>query len=380
MAIGRRPSIERAENDLLYDEDGRRHIDMFSANGTAWLGHANPAVTARVAEQLGRVWVTGALDTRVRREAKAAIEGFFPASHALAGLCSTGMESAEFAMRIARVVTRRNGVVGFENSMHGKSLATAYLGWDNKDRVELPGFHRLPFVGICPEGEILERLRGILAGQAVSAVFVEPLQGTGGGHMASKRFYEEVYRLCRERDALLVFDEILTGFYRTGSAFFFSDLGFVPDVVLIGKAMGNGFPVSGVVVDRKYAIRREMLPGSTYAGNALASAAVVATLREMRSMALPEKVAGIEKTVLEHLGSLREMGVVLRGKGAVWIVELPPGPDVEEIVTNIFRRGVLVGYTGRRIRILPPATIEPGNLEKACAVVREELSEALRRR
>lgn len=365
--------IARAENDILFTEDGQRCIDMFSAHGTTWLGHGNRDITARIAEQLDKVWVTGGLETPVSIEAKMMVESFFPSSHELCGLYSTGMESAEFAIRIARAITKRNGVIGFEQSMHGKSLATAYLGWDNKDNLQLPDFYRLPFIQSCSEKEILRQLKGILESHSISAVFVEPLQGVGGAYMASNAFYQEVSRLCLRMNVLLVFDEILTGFYRTGREFFFSELGFVPDIILIGKGMGNGFPVSGVVVDRKCPIQKEMFPGSTYSGNPLASAAVLATLRQMRSMDLPRKVARIEKTIIENFRSLQGIGMVLRGIGALWIVELPPGLNIEDIAAKIYRRGVLVSYSGCQLRILPAATIEMSNLERACSIIKDEL-------
>ncbi len=368
--------IARAENDILFTEDGQRCIDMFSAHGTTWLGHGNRDITARIVEQLDKVWVTGGLETPVSIEAKVMVESFFPSSHELCGLYSTGMEAAEFAIRIARVVTKRNGVIGFEQSMHGKSLATAYLGWDNKDNLQLPDFYRIPFVQSCPEKEILRQLIAILESRPVSAVFVEPLQGIGGAYMASNAFYQEVSRLCLQNHVLLVFDEILTGFHKTGREFFFSELGFIPDIVLIGKALGNGFPVSGVVVNKKYPVQKAMLPGSTFSGNPLASAAVLATLRQMRSMDLPEKVASIEKTILENFGSLKEIGIACRGKGALWIVELPPGLNIDEIVANVYRRGVLVSHSSCHLRILPAATIEMSNLERACSVIKEELVRA----
>src|SRR5438105_3289880 len=149
--------FDAAWNDLLFDEDGRRYIDMFSAHGTTWLGHGHAAVKAALAQQLEKVWITGALATAVRAEAEALAASFFPASHRVAGFYSTGMEAAEFALRIARVATRRTGVIGFERSMHGKSTATSYLCWDNQDGLDLPPFHRLPFVPKCPESDILSQ-------------------------------------------------------------------------------------------------------------------------------------------------------------------------------------------------------------------------------
>jgi acetylornithine/succinyldiaminopimelate/putrescine aminotransferase len=271
-------------------------------------------------------------------------------------------------------------VIGFEHSMHGKSMATAHLGWDNHDDVRIPEFHRLPFVSSCSEDAILESLAGRLRHHPISAVFVEPIQASGGGHMASPRWYGEVARLCREHDALLVFDEILTGFHRTGPPFFFSTLGVVPDVVLLGKALGNGFPVSGVVVHRRHAIVKAMLPGSTYAGNPLAAAAVLATLQHMQDADLPSRVARIDAAIRAGLGHLGPIGVALRGRGALWVLELPPGLDVEQAAISIYRAGVCVGFAGRYLRILPAATIEPDHLARACAVIAEQLERISRGR
>jgi len=369
----RMPHIIKAENDILFDEHGRQVVDLFSANGTTWLGHCNPQVTTAVAEQLQRVWITGGLPAGFLAEAKSLVETLFPDSHSVAGFYSTGMEAAEFAIRVARSATGRTGVVGFERSMHGRSMATAYLGWDNRDELNVPCLHRLPFVHDHAEEEVLRRLEETLKGGSVSAVFVEPIQATGGGYTASPRFFEAAIRLCREHEALTVFDEILTGFYRTGSPFLFSELAEVPDIVLIGKAMGNGFPVSGVVVRRDIAITTAMLPGSTFAGNPLAAAAVAATLKQMRLLDLPAMVSAIERIIIETLSDLQGHGITLRGKGAMWIMELPESMDVQTIIANLYNTGVFVSFAGRFIRILPAATIRPENLLEGCRMIRQEL-------
>jgi acetylornithine/succinyldiaminopimelate/putrescine aminotransferase len=374
-----RPRIVRSVNDLLFAADGQRYIDLFSAHGATILGHCHPVVVAEVAAQLERVWLTGGLDSEVLAQTHADIESFFPSSHRVAALYSTGMEAAEFALRVARVATGRVGAAGFENSMHGKSLATAFLGWDNHDVVQLPDFYRLPFVHRASEEQVLGELSRALRERKVGAVFVEPLQGSAGGRMASDGFYREVARLCAEHGALLIFDEILTGFYRTGAVFRFEELRITPDVVLIGKAMGNGFPVSAVVADRRIAIRQQMLPGSTFAGNPLAGAAVSATLTHLRALDVASRVAAIEQTVVRNLGWLRDTEITLRGKGALWVIELPGTVDVEAIVVAIYSAGVCVGITGRQIRIMPAATIEPANLERGCTVIADELTRALKR-
>ena len=137
---------------------------------------------------------------------------------------------------------------------------------------------------------------------------------------------------------------------RTGPAFFFSDLGFEPDVVLIGKALGNGFPVSGVVVDRRHPVRPEMLPNSTYAGNALASAAVSATLEQIRELDLPRRVARIEATIVQALGGLEAIGAALRGRGAV-----APAPSIRILAPRIVSPRLVI-----RSRIKPmPSVLSP---------------------
>jgi acetylornithine/succinyldiaminopimelate/putrescine aminotransferase len=369
----RYPNIIRAENDILVTGDGKRCIDLFSAHGAVLLGHTHRLIGEKISEQLEHVWISGGLETPAYVEAKVLIESFFPDSHSLAALYSTGMESAEFAIRMARIVTGKIGVIGFEQSLHGKSLATAYLGWDNQDGVHLPGYFRLPFVQTVSEEKVLELLDKTLSEQDISAVFIEPLQGSGGGYMASRQFYRETAQLCRKADALLVFDEILTGFYRTGTPFFFSDLGFVPDIVLSGKAMGNGFPVSAVVADKTHRIQKEMLPGSTFAANPLASAAVAATLQQMQTLNLPAMVAEIEKIVRKHFDPLKKIGITPRGRGALWIIELPQDMNMKDIVTNIYKAGVLVGFTQQQLRLMPAATIELKKLEFACTCITEEL-------
>jgi acetylornithine/succinyldiaminopimelate/putrescine aminotransferase len=121
-----------------------------------------------------------------------------------------------------------------------------------------------------------------------------------------------------------------------------------------------------------------MLPGSTFAGNPLACAAVRATLRNLRALNVESRVAAIEQAVTGSLGWLRGTEIALRGKGALWVIELPESMDIDPVVFGIYSAGVCVGVTGRQIRIMPAATIEPANLERGCTVVAEQLHKACR--
>jgi acetylornithine/succinyldiaminopimelate/putrescine aminotransferase len=200
-------------------------------------------------------------------------------------------------------------------------------------------------------------------------VIVEPIQASHGGYEATRDFYQSLHKLCAETGTLLVFDEILTGLWRTGEPFYFRGQGLRPDVVLIGKGLGGGFPVSAVVVDQNIAIEPRMLPTSTFAGNSLAAAAAAAALGEMRRMELPARVAAIAMCVRESLDPLAQHGVALRGRGALWVLEMPAGVDMPRLLKDVYEHGVAIGGAGRFIRLLPAATIVPENLRQACEVL-----------
>ena len=144
-----------------------------------------------------------------------------------------------------------------------------------------------------------------------------------------------------------------------------------PDIVLIGKAMGNGFPVSGVVVDRTIDITSEMLPGSTFSGNPLAAAAVAATLSQMQNLPLRSTVARIGDAIATTLGPLRDAGVAVRGRGAMWVLEFPAGVNVGDVAERVLDAGVVASVVGSYIRLLPAATIPMDHLVQACTAIRD---------
>lgn len=361
--------VDHAVNELVFDPGGKAYIDLFTGCGTTFLGHAHPEITAAIGRQMERVWITGKLPTDVSQRAKQLIESYFPASHRMICMYSTGMESAEFALRVARVHTGRRRLIGFERCMHGKSMATAFLGWHN-EMVDLPDFIRLPFLPAASEAEILDQVDQQLAGEDVAAVFIEPFQGSGGGYIATPDFYQRLARLCSRYGSLLVADEIFTGFHRTGAPFVYESLGFMPDIVLFGKALGNGFPISGAVAVDNIEVTGPMLPSSTFAGNPLAAAAAAATLEQMGELDMVGNVTEIERTICAGLAPLAGH-IAVRGRGALWVLEIAPPVNVVAVANDIFRGGVLVSPTSRFIRLLPAATISLQRLSEACAIVRD---------
>lgn len=359
------PVIAKAYGDTLVDDQGKRYLDLFGGFGACLLGHAQAELVSALTEQIQGPWLLGGLPHPQAQAVTRALEPYLPPGLCFAGLYSTGMEVAELAIRMARAATDRHGVLGFAGSMHGKSLATAHLGWDNQDGVELPGWHRMPFVDRAAEADILEQTYQVLRQGEVGAVFVEVMQGSNGAHEASSAFYGSLAELVRDAGALLVCDEILTGFYRTGPRFRFELHGLQPDAVLIGKAFSNGFPASGLLLRQPLTLVPQMLPGSTYAGNPLACVAVAHTLALIQKLDVERRVREIAGIVTTQLTPLPR-GWTLRGAGALWVLDCLTPENCHRLMTASFRGGVCVGGYGKWLRIMPAAIIDPDKLETAC--------------
>ncbi|MCA9186050.1 MAG: aminotransferase class III-fold pyridoxal phosphate-dependent enzyme [Pirellulaceae bacterium] len=363
------PTIVRACRATLIDSDGREYIDMFSANGTAWLGHSDPAIVTAIQRQLDAVSITGSLPTPAFAAARDALAQWIPDDYQLAGLTSSGMEAFEFATRIARVATRRNHLLGFSGNMHGKSAVACYLGWDNNDLLDLPHCLRLPYVAERCEEDILALVEEHLGDNHVAAICIEPIQASNGGHRPNNAFFQQIASLAAAQRTCVIFDELLTGFHRTGPAFFFQHVGVAPDILLLGKALGNGFPVSAVMVRRPLHVSPAMLPGSTYAGNPLAATAVAATLHRMHELSLSAKLPWIEQHLCQLAKRLAARSITVRGMGAMWFVELPTETAMRKLAERIYASGIAIGFSRRWLRLLPPVTIEPDRLQFACDTI-----------
>src|SRR5258706_2352832 len=222
--------------------------------------------------------------------------------------------------------------------------------------------HTLDFVAQAGEARILDDLARLLRTRRIAALFVEPVQGSNAAHEASRDFYRGAIDLCRETGTLSVFDETLTGLHRTGPTFYVELLDTLPDVLLYAKCLGNGFPVSSIAVKEPIVPTSRALPGSTFAGNPMALAAVEATLIAMGTLPMGANVAAIEKVVRAALAGVHEGGATLRGRGALWCLEFADKERLERVNVALREAGLLVTCTERFIRLLPAATMEPRRL------------------
>jgi 4-aminobutyrate aminotransferase-like enzyme len=371
-------SIIHAQDDLLYTADGRTLIDLFTAHGTVWLGHRRKEVGQAIAEQLNSVWITGGHPTPAVQLMRDTVNDFLPEGYCLASLASTGMEANEQAFRIARVSTRRNNALGLLGAMHGKSFATASLAWDNADGLEIPQIHRVASGPDQNESTMLDAIENSLRSYKVAAIYIEPIHGTSLGWQATPAFYKALRGMTLMYGAMLIYDEVLTGFFRTGSLFRFMQHEVEPDVIVFGKACGNGFPVAGVAVNKDISIVPRMLLGSTYSNNALAAAAVNSTLLCLRALNPENLVVEIEQIVIQYLGWLTQGDMPrMRGAGAMWVISLDLSEQAYSLAVALHKAGICIGHNGAQLRLLPPITIDLVHLRQACEKISEETHKIL---
>lgn len=362
--------VTHGTNDLLHAEDGTAFLDLVCSTGAVFLGHANARVNRHVTAQLDRVSASWTSAMEIQDTCKAVVDARAGGGLSLHSLYSSGTEAADVAVRMAIHRTKRTAVVGFRHNHHGKSLAVQNLTGIDADLPALDSFHPLPFLPDCTEAEALDRFEQVLTSVHPAAVFVEPMQGRGGGHEASPAFYGELQRRCAEREVLVICDEIFCGGHRTGPFLHHRRLGIEPDLVLVGKAIANGFPAAGVMLAGGWDLHpKDFRFSSTFSNNPLACAAVVGTLEEMERIDVEPAVAAIEAT----LGGIDVDPARLRLRGAACFVDLPTESAAAAVQDHLFRERVLVLRRGCTVGLWPPATIEPAHLDRVVQVVDDAL-------
>ena len=358
----------RGEGTQLWDVDGKRYLDFLSGIAVTSLGHAHPGVARAIADQAQRlVHVSNFFANPVAARAAVMVDELLGGGGQVF-FCNSGAEANEAAIKLARKFggRSRHRVVSMLGSFHGRTLAAlAATGQPAKHEPFQPmpeGFAHVPF------GDIGALDRAVDA--SVAAVLLECVQGEGGVIVADDAYLRAVRRLCTERGALLIIDEVQTGFARTGAWFAFQHAGIEPDAVTLAKAMGNGMPVGALWARRE--VGSVFVPGdhgSTYSGTALATAAVIAVIEAMREVNAPQRAREMGALLTERLRRLP--GVVdVRGRGLLLGVELGPDADARHVVAALLERGLVANaVTATAVRLAPPLTVSVAEIDEAVAII-----------
>jgi 4-aminobutyrate aminotransferase-like enzyme len=398
-------AMARGEGCTLIDEDGHEYIDFIAGIGVGSVGHCHPDYVEALKRQVETL-TFGSFTTEMRARFLERLASVTPAGLTRIQLFSGGAEAVEAALRLAKAATGRHEIIGFWGGFHGKTGGVlGLLGSEFKHHLGpfMPGQYltpyadcyrcpfrlRYPACGIACAEYVRDVIRYQTAGE-IAAIIVEPIQGTAGNVVPPDGFLRAVQAVAKDHGALLIADEMLTGFGRTGTMWGSQHDGVVPDVMTVGKGMGGGFPLSGVISTEALTSRppwsNPSASSSSYGGNPLASAAGAVVLEILLKEDLVTNAERVGRAMLTRLEALKEkyqcVGEV-RGKGLMLGVELVRDRRTKEplardatraLYQGCLRRGLVAMTYAPSIRINPPLVIREDVALAGLAILDEALA------
>lgn len=371
--------IVQAEGCWLTDRKGKRYLDLVAGLAVNNVGHRHPDVVAAIKDQCDRYlhvipYGEFILEPQVRFAER--LTSLLPPGLDSVYFVNSGTEAIEAALKLAKRATGRTRIAGFRRSYHGSTHGSLSLT-DNetkkyRNRPLLPDAVHLTF-GDFGELELLD--------ENTACVVVEPIQGDAGVRVPAATWLQALRRRCDETGALLVYDEVQTGFGRTGKRFAMEHSAVVPDIIVLGKALGGGLPMGAFVSSRE---RMELFTHdpvlghiTTFGGHPLPCAAGLAALEVLESEQL---AANAERMGLRFKDKLKDRGIKeVRGLGLMLAVDLGDTDLVQSVVQSALREGVLGFWflsCPTAFRIAPPLTISEAEVDWACEVIGRALESA----
>ncbi|HUO06551.1 MAG TPA: aspartate aminotransferase family protein [Candidatus Binataceae bacterium] len=372
--------IERAEGSWLVGADGHRYLDFIAGIGVSALGHGHPEVLAAIESQMRRhlhVMVYGEYIIESQARYAARLAKLLPHPLERVYFTNSGAEAIEGALKAARKFTGRDGFVAFDGAYHGDTMGALALAGNPAFRAPfgtLPGpVTHLPF-------DDLKAIDAIDA--SIAAVVVEPVQAEAGVRIPKAEFIRALRDRCDRTGAMLIFDEVLTGFGRIGRLFALEHFGAVPDMIVLAKAMGGGLPL-GAFCGRDEVIgvlAHDPPLGhiTTFGGHPLSCAAGMAALEVIVRDRLPERALALGARIVGRLEGLDHPEIAtVRGIGALAAIEFKDAAFAHKVVAGTIARGVVVNWTlnaDRVVRLAPPLTIEMADVDLGLKTIEEALN------
>src|SRR5438309_8116952 len=401
--------MDRGEGAVLWDVDGNRYVDLLAGVGVASLGYAHPRYVAEMSRQLERVHV-GSFTSEHRAALVKLIAELAPGDLNRTQLYSSGAEAVEAAVRLAKAATGRHEIMGFWGGFHGKTGGVLPLlsgSFKHGLGPLMPGAYSSPYASCARCAfdktfpgchwhcvDFLRQKIALETANDIAAILVEPIQGTAGNIVPPPGYLRALRALADEVGAVLICDEMITGFGRTGKMFAVEHDGVVPDILLVGKGFGGGFPVSGIIIRESVAFAKPWAnpsgSSSSYGGNPLAAAAARVTIETIVEDQLVEHARRLgDKMLAEMKRWESELPIVsdVRGRGLMIGMDLVvPGTrqlldkkTARRIFDTLLSRGVLAMIYNPEVRINPPLVIDEDQAMGALATMKDVLGEAAER-
>jgi acetylornithine/LysW-gamma-L-lysine aminotransferase len=362
--------LVRGEGAWLWDAGGKMYIDCMSGHGVANVGHANPAVAQAIAEQAQQlITCHSALYNEQRALLMQKLAQIAPPGLDRFFFCNSGAEAVEGALKFARLATGRTKIIATMRGFHGRTFGALSATW-NKE-------YRRPFEPLVPDFAFVPYNKLGRMEQAVddetAAVIIEVVQGEGGVNPGDGDYLRGVQALCRERGALLIADEVQTGFGRTGKMFACEHYDLRPDMMTVAKAIAGGLPMGAILIGPRVGEIPQRVHNNTFGANPLCCAAAVAAIDFMLEEDLPQRAAELGARMMDGFKAI-ESPVVreVRGLGLMVAIELKQ--PAASYLAQLAEKGVLALNAGSTVmRFLPPLVIEAEDVDTVVERVAEVL-------
>lgn len=372
--------ISHARGVFMYGPDGKEYIDLISGVSVSNIGHSHPAVVKAVKEQAEsymHLMVYGEIIQSPQVRYAEMLSSILPPSLGNCYFVNSGSEAVEGALKLAKRYTGRSKIISLNNSYHGSTHGALSIQgsekFSNAFRPLLPDVYRININDYNIES---------LIDNKTACVIIEPVQGEAGVIAAEKHFLELLRKRCNETDALLIFDEIQSGFGRTGTMFAFNKYGIIPDILLLAKALGGGMPLGAFISSKEImsSLISDPVLGhiTTFGGHPVCCAAGLASLEVILGEKLVEKCA--EKSNLFKEELKHPLISEIRGDGLLLAVELIDPNYIHYAIAHAPEFGIVLDYFLFRetaFRIAPPLIINEEEISRSCIQVRKLLDAAL---
>jgi acetylornithine/N-succinyldiaminopimelate aminotransferase len=370
---GRQPiALVKGKGSIVWDAEDKSYIDCVSGIAVNNVGHANNKVVEAICKQAKKLIHTSNLYYTEEQATLAKLLSEI-SLHEKAFFCNSGAEANEGAIKLARKYTGKGEIIAMENSFHGRTITTITATGQPKYQKGFgpltPGFKHVPYNN-------LEAVRGAI-GPKTAAVLIEPIQGEGGVILPKKDYLKNLKGLCDEKNVLLIFDEVQTGFGRTGEMFAAQTFDVTPDISTFAKAIAGGFPMGAIMASNEVAATFE--PGdhaATFGGSPLACAAAKASINYILDENLVQKSKKNGVYFREKLGIIKENNSLVkdvRGKGLMIGMELYE--NCGKLVDDLRERGILINCAaGNVLRFVPPLVISKTQIDAVTNTLDDALS------
>ncbi len=342
----------KAEGCYLWDDKGNKYLDLYGGHAVISIGHSHPHYIRTLTGQLEQIgFYSNSVKIPQQKELADRLGRVSGFDHYQLFLCNSGAEANENAIKLASFLTGRRKVASFSKAFHGRTSGAVSI--TDNPKITAP-FNETGNAVLLPWLDAQQVEEQLKAGDT-AAVIIEGIQGVGGIRVPDAAFLETLGRLCKQYGALLILDEVQSGYGRSGKFFAFQHSAVVPDLITMAKGMGNGFPIGGVLINPELKPWIGML-GTTFGGNYLACAAGIAVLDVIEQEKLVENAAKTGSYLLQELAGFKQIREV-RGLG------LMIGMEFDEPVKAIRQKlieeeKVFTGFSGTNvIRLLPPLTL-----------------------